>query len=50
MSMPAHWFTGVLVFCAGMFYVLLLFLEEWLLLKRGDEGKRPGWPRHVKHG
>ena len=50
MSLSSHWTTGAIIFGIGMLYLVLLFLEEWLLLK--DEGRalRRFWPKRMKHG
>ncbi len=50
MSLPIHWTTGAIIFGIGMLYLVVLFLEEWLLLKDEGRGMRRFWTKRVKHG
>lgn len=46
MSLPVHWTTAAIIFGVAMLYVVLLFLEEWLLGK----GSGRFWGKRAKHG
>ena len=50
MSLPSHWTTAAIIIGIGMLYLVVLFLEEWLVRRDEGKGGMRSWIKRLKHG